>query len=226
MYFWISSQGRVCGGSRMYGRYSIFIDQQLTTNRCRRHRRIYNRYGSVRFSYYRGAVYGDRRSEETSRRWDAREWEGEVRRRVAKRLDAWPRFEKKSSQTFGELTFGPSLSRRHEGESSFHCNSGASTISAHCRSIYLCQSLNLPLISDKLAVCSLDKGKYQCFALCQAHLTCKNNLPAVLLCAAGEMAFSSDASYRGSFKCNKFHGFGRYEWNDGATYEGGWRENK
>lgn len=46
------------------------------------------------------------------------------------------------------------------------------------------------------------------------------------MCAAGEMTFSSDASYRGSFEGNKFHGFGRYEWNDGAAYEGGWRENK
>ncbi len=50
--------------------------------------------------------------------------------------------------------------------------------------------------------------------------------PFCLMCPAGEMTFFSDASYRGSFKGNKFHGFGRYEWNDGATYEGGWRENK
>lgn len=44
--------------------------------------------------------------------------------------------------------------------------------------------------------------------------------------STGEMVFSSDAIYRGSFEGNKFHGAGRYEWNDGATYEGDWRENK
>lgn len=50
--------------------------------------------------------------------------------------------------------------------------------------------------------------------------------PRAVFAFTGEMVFSSDASYRGSFEGNKFHGFGRYEWNDGATYEGGWRENK
>lgn len=42
----------------------------------------------------------------------------------------------------------------------------------------------------------------------------------------GAMSFGSDATYRGSFVGNKFDGFGRYEWPDGAAYEGLWRENK
>lgn len=61
----------------------------------------------------------------------------------------------------------------------------------------------------------------RCFALKRLKTVTRS-----LLAYTGEMVFSSAASYRGSFGGNKFHGFGRYEWNDGATYEGGWRENK
>lgn len=67
-----------------------------------------------------------------------------------------------------------------------------------------------------------------CLLICSGYCNSLTlHLPAGgVFASTGEMVFSSDASYQGSFEGNKFHGFGRYEWIDGATYEGGWRENK